>query len=184
MRPFATLLLLGSATLALACSDPNELPKAQEPNFVDTLTMFALTGTPIQLPSAYSVLDGLIRTDRTSSFDFAFDIDSLGNPLFLPQAVLDLQINNTVDPGLLPTTKLFGAVHRAPSNGYTTSDTLAADSGKVFIVRSRIVCNIGVSQYSKIQVISLDSAQRSLTFQVLANNNCGYRDLDTGIPKD
>lgn len=184
MRPITSVLLIATASAALACSDPNELPRASEPNFEDTLTLFALHGTPIQNPSAYSVLDGPIRTDRTSSFEFAYDIAPAGERLFLPQAVLDLRISNTVNPGLLATAKLFEAVHRAPSNGYVTNDTVAVDSGDVFLVRSRIVCNIGVSQYSKIQVISFDDAQRSVTFRVLANNNCGYRDLDPGIPKD
>ena len=89
-----------------------------------------------------------------------------------------------MNPGLLASGKLFVDVHRAPSNGYITTDTVAVDSGDVFVVRSRLVCTIGVSQYAKLQVLSFDDAQRSVTFRVLANNNCGYKDLDPGFPKD
>lgn len=184
MRRFVTLMLVASASAVLACEDPNALPRATQTNFVDTVTIYALRGTPIQTPSAFSVLDGPVRTDRTSSFDFAFDIDTLDNHYFLPQAVLDLQINNTINPGLLPTSKLFEDIRRAPSNGYITNDSVAIDSGDVLMVRSRLVCNIGVSQYAKLQVLSFDDAQRAVTFRVLANNNCGYRDLSTGIPND
>ena len=184
MRPLVTVVLAAAASAALACSDPNALARASEPNFEDTLTIYAIRGTPIQTPSAYSVPSGPVRTDRTTAFDFAYDVGDQGEHLFLPQKVLDLQVTNTVDPGLLPSAKTFEAIHRAPSNGYLTTDSLIADSGAVFLVRSRLVCNIGVSQYAKLQVLSFDDAQRSVTFRVLANNNCGSRDLDPGIPKE
>ena len=184
MRPFITLLLLTAGSAALACSDPNALARPNQQNFEDTLTLYALNGTPISSPSAYSVPEGPVRTDRTTEFEFAYDLGALGEHLFLPQTVLDIRVSNSVNPGLLPTSKLFENVARAPSNGYITDDTVAVDSGDVFVVRSRLVCNIGVSQYAKLQVLSFDDAQRAVTFRVLANNNCGYRDLDPGFPKD
>ena len=184
MRPFATLLLLAAGSAVIACSDPNALGPPGNSNFEDTLTLFALHGTPIASPSAFSVPEGPVRTDRTSGFEFAYDVGPQGEHLFLPLAVLDISVSNTVNPGLLPTSKLFVDVHRAPSNGYITADTVVADSGDIFVVRSRLVCNIGVSQYAKLQVLSFDDAQRSVTFRVLANINCGYKDLDPGLPKD
>jgi len=184
MRPFAATVLLAAA-LAAGCSDPNELPDASQQNFVDTLTIYALNGTPIQRPSAFSVQDGAVRTDRTTGFEFAYDVAPSGERLFLPQQVLDLQVQNTVDPGILPRPgATFDGIRRAVSNGYITEDTVSADSGLVYLVRSRLVCSIGVSQYAKIQVLSFDDAARSVTFQVLANHNCGYRDLTPGIPND
>ena len=184
MRPFITLLLLTAGSAALACSDPNALANPSLQNFEDTLTLYALNGTPISSPSAYSVPDGPVRTDRTSAFEFAYDLGATGEHWFIPQTVLDIRVSNTVDPGLLRSNKLFGDIARAPSNGYITDDTITVDSGDVFLVRSRLVCNIGVSQYAKLQVLSFDDAQRAVTFRVLANNNCGYRDLDPGFPKD
>jgi hypothetical protein len=184
MRPFTTLLLLTAGSAALACSDPNALRPPANSNFEDTLTLYALHGTPIATPSAFSVPEGPVRTDRTSDFEFAYDVGPQGEHLFLPLAVLDISGSISVNPGLLPSSKLFVDVHRAPSNGYITTDTVIPDSGDVFVVRSRLVCNIGVSEYAKLQVLSFDDAQRSVTFRVLANINCGYKDLDPGFPKD
>jgi len=37
-------------------------------------------------------------------------------------------------------------------------------------------------RYGKFQVLSLDPVARSVTFQTLVNQNCGYRSLRPGIP--
>jgi hypothetical protein len=187
MRSLTASLLVLAGVTGAACSDPNALPNASNPNFEDTLTIYALQGTPIQSPSAFSVLDGLLRTDRTSQFDFAYNVDSVNaqaRHLLLPQAVLDLQVSNSVNPGLLPSNKTFAGIHRAPSNGYVTEDSITTDVGDIYVIRSRIICNIGTPQYAKIEVLSFDDAARTMTFRVMANNNCGYKDLDPGIPKD
>jgi hypothetical protein len=42
------------------------------------------------------------------------------------------------------------------------------------------VCNIGVPQYAKIEIIGLED--NSLILKVLANTNCGYRGLEPGLP--
>lgn len=184
MRPHP-VLLSGFFALALACSDPNELPNASQLNFEDTLTIYALDQTPIQVPSAYSVTDGPVRTDRTSAFEFAYQLGPANERMFIPQQALGIQVQNTIDPGLFPRPGItFESITRAASNGYITDDTVAADSGMVYLVRSRLVCSIGVSQYAKIQVLSFDDAQRSVTFRVIADNNCGYRGLKPGIPTD
>jgi hypothetical protein len=186
MRHPLRLILPVVFALAAACSDPNQLAPAGQKNFLDTLTLAALRGTPIQQPSAYAVADGLVRTDQTSNFDFAFDVDSASGQIkhyFLPQAVLDIRTTNSVNPGLQLRAEGFDQIKLAPSNGYITKDSLVADSGQVYIVRSRIVCNIGVSLYSKLQILSFDDSARTVTFKVLANTNCGYKSLQPGIPK-
>lgn len=180
-------LLVASAPLAVACSDPNELAPPSDRNFVDTLSLFALSGTPVQSPSGYSVLDGPVRTDRSTAFDFAYDIAINGTDTvryFLPQAVLDLQVNNSVEPGLQRRAEDFTTIRRAPSNGYVTQDSVVVDSGQVFIVRSRLVCGIGVSLYSKIEILKFVDSTRTVDLQVLANTNCGYKRLTPGFPPD
>ena len=180
-------LLVASAPLAGACSDPNVLAPPSDRNFVDTLSLFALSGTAVQSPSGYSVLDGPVRTDRSTAFDFAYDIAINGTDTvryFLPQAVLDLQVNNSVEPGLQRRADDFTTIRRAPSNGYVTKDSLVVDSGQVFIVRSRLVCGIGVSLYSKIEILKFVDSTRTVDLQVLANTNCGYKRLTPGFPPD
>jgi hypothetical protein len=187
IRRFLLGLVVASAPLAGACSDPNELAPAADRNFVDTLSLFALSGTPVQSPSGYSVLDGAVRTDRTTAFDFAYDIAISGTDTvryFLPQAVLELQVDNSVNPGLQQRAEDFDAIRRAPSNGYITRDSIVVDSGQVFIVRSRLVCGIGVSLYSKIEILKFVDSNRTVEFKVLANTNCGYKRLTPGFPPD
>lgn len=180
-------LLVAVLPLAGACSDPNELPPAQQSNFVDTLTLFALHGTPVQSPSGYSVPDGPVRTDRSTAFDFAYDMIVTATDTvryFLPQAVLDLRVNNSVNPGLQRRAETFDEIRKAPSNGYITTDSIGVDSGQVFIVRSRLVCGIGVSLYSKIEILKFIDSTRAVDVKVLANNNCGYKRLTPGVPSD
>ena len=187
IRRLILALVVASAPLAAACSDPNELAPPADKNFVDTLSLFALSGTSVQSPSGYSVLDGAVRTDRTTSFEFAYDIAINGIDTvryFLPQAVLDLQVNNSVNPGLQRRAEGFDTIRRAPSNGYITSDSLEVDSGQVYIVRSRLVCGIGVSLYSKIEILKFVDSTRTVDLKVLANTNCGYKRLTPGFPPD
>ena len=186
IRRFIPALLVGLVPLALACSDPNELAPPRDKNFVDTLSLFALSGTPVQSASAYTVLDGAIRTDRSlGRFDFAYDIVIVNNDTthyFLPQAVLNLQVNEQVNPGLQRRADAFSAIIEAPSNGYITNDSLQVDSGHVFIVRSRLVCSVPV--YSKIEILKFVDSTRTVELQVLANTNCGYKRLTPGFPSE
>ena len=185
-RPILALLAV-LVPLAQACSDPNELAPPSDRNFVDTLTLYALSGTPVQSPSGYSVLDGPVRTDRTTAFEFAYDVDSTAAGVthyFLPQAVLDLQVNNQVNPGVQRRADDFDQIIEAPSNGYITNDSVAVDSGQVFIVRSRLVCGIGVSLYSKIEILKFVDSTRTVELKVLANTNCGYKRLQPGFPSE
>src|SRR5258706_15706493 len=85
MRSFTLLLL--ACSLAAACGNPNALT-AYISNKPDTVSLYALSGTPVALPSGYSIpARSAVRTDAASSFDFAFDIDTAGRgPLRPPRA--------------------------------------------------------------------------------------------------
>ncbi len=181
------LLWLSFALLpvAVACNDPNELPAAANSNFVDTLTLSALDGTPIQAPSAFSILDFAVRTDLTSAFEFAYNVDAAGQPVFLPQAVLGIGTQNNVRPGFIRTTTPFDGIVEALRNGYITDTAIAIAPGDRFMLRSRAVCALlGVPQYGKLEILSIDAAARTVTFRVLVNNNCGYISLQPGIPTE
>src|SRR5258706_7907619 len=80
---YLTLLLL-ACSLAAACGNPNGLT-AYISNTPDTVSLYALSGTPVALPSGYSIpARSAVRTDAASSFDFAFDIDTAGRAPLLP----------------------------------------------------------------------------------------------------
>jgi hypothetical protein len=180
MRHFVTCL---AAAIALsACGDPNALPDPQTPNVVDTISISALTGTPIQLPSALSLPGPRgVRTDLSADFDVAFDI--LGTtPVLLPRAALHFPASG-LQPGLQRPGVAFADVKEAVSNGYTTQDTLQIAVGDVFMARSRVVCSsLGVAIYGKMRILEIDPVARTVTFEVLADQNCGYVGLEPGLP--
>src|SRR6267378_66795 len=75
-----TVVLLALAGLALAagCGAPLGLPRASYENKVKTVSLYALSGTPVSFPSAYSLLFDSIKVAPTSRYqrDSAVVVDS------------------------------------------------------------------------------------------------------------
>ena len=185
-----SIMVLSALVIALAaCNDPNELPPATEANLVDTIALFSLDGTPVSEPSGFAVeLGNPIRTDIFSAFDFVFTVDPQGQPWLLPAVTVGMP-QSSFDPGLLPqgtaTSGLqFDQITVAPFDGYLTTDSLLAAVGNTYVVRSRVICSLGVPRYAKIEVLELNLAPDtlSITLQLLDNFNCGYRGLEPGLP--
>lgn len=174
-------LLLGLT--AAACSDANNLPDATIENVERTDTLWALVGTPVSTPSAFSVEGSRrVRTDLTVDFDFAYNIESEGQHVFLPRAALGIDTANAVNPGFISREESFAAITTPPSGGYITDEAVPIAAGQRFVVRSRITCNLGVPKYAKLEVLEFDLAARLVVFRVLANDNCGFRSLEPGLP--
>ena len=180
-RLAAILALLGGGVAA--CDDPLALTPATATSVVDTLRLYALRDTDVVLPSGYDLPSKTaIRTDR-AQFDIAFDIDAQGTPLLYPAGALGLSRG----AGILTMAVPFDSIVRAPDKGYGDSAAVAIPVGAVFVVRSRpngSGCTFvgALPRYGKFQVLSLDPVARSVTFQTLVNQNCGYRSLRPGIP--
>lgn len=173
---------LAAAVALAACGDPNALPDPQTPNVVDTISISALTNTDIQLPSALS-LPGprSVRTDLSADFDFAFDFRG-ATPVFLPRAALNFPASG-LQPGLQRPGVAFADIKEGLINGYTTRDTLQLAVGDVFVARSRVACSaLNVAIYGKLRILEIDPAARTVTFEVLADQNCGYVGLEPGLP--
>src|SRR4051812_39585779 len=67
-----------------ACGDPTSL-RANAITSVDTLYVFALSGTPPTYPSGVSIIaKSAVRVDGFAGFDVAFDIDGLGRIVAYP----------------------------------------------------------------------------------------------------
>ncbi|MEO5800348.1 MAG: hypothetical protein ABIZ70_06965 [Gemmatimonadales bacterium] len=181
MKPISYLVV--AVGLAAAACANTDLQPAQIDNIVDTITLGALVGTPISTPSAFSIPDArAVRTDQTASFDFAYNVDATGRRVLLPLDALGLGAVNGANPGLLRSTSTFVALATPPTNGYLTKDTIVVAVGDVIVARSRIACFLGVPEYAKLEILSFDDTKRTVQFQVLANVNCGYRNLEVGIP--
>jgi hypothetical protein len=180
MRPLLQLLAL--AALA-ACGDEDSLPDPTTRNIVDTVTVGSLTDTPITTASGFSVSGGAIRTDVDPGFDFAYDIEGppeTGRKLILPRAVLGITSTGTAEPGVMQREEAFDDIDAAPSNGYVTDSAVTVALGERYVVRSRVVCQLGVPLYAKVEIIGFED--NSLVLKRLKNVNCGYRSLEPGLP--
>ena len=184
MRALTRLLVLPLLAVAAACSDPNDLGDPTIQNVVDTVTIGSLEGTPISTPSGFNINTGAVRTDQTVDFDFAYNIrrmpDGSYQRVLVPRAVLGLA-GTSADPGLQQRQESFADITRAPSNGYITDSVVPIALGERYLVRSRVVCtSLGVPLYGKLEILSFQDS--TVTFQVLADRNCGFKDLLPGLP--
>ena len=177
LRAFVPLL----AAAAVACSDDDNLPSPTDENRIDTLMIGSLTDTPITTPSGFAVEDGDVRTDQDANFDFAFDIEPDGRPVFLPRAALGLPATNSADPGIQRRNESFDEIVVARSNGYVTDEAVPVQVGERYLVRSRVICSgLGVPVYAKLEILSI--ADGFVELKVLADRNCGYKGLEPGLP--
>lgn len=183
MPTIRRLLPLLALTAAAACSDNDNLPDPTDENLVDTVTVGSLTDTPITTASGFAVGSGAIRTDVDPNFDFAYDIQGppeTGLPVILPRATLGITSGTTAEPGVMRRDEAFDEIEAAPSNGYVTEEAVPVALGERYVVRSRVICSVGVPLYAKIEIIGLED--NSLILKVLENTNCGYRALEPGLP--
>ena len=172
----------------VACSDPNARLPASFDNVVDTFTLYSLTTGPLSKPSAYSLNrhDAVRTWEVGTAFEFAFAMDSTDRALFLTLDVLGLAVSTAVKPGLKPSTVTFDAMTKAPANGYVTSDTIVVTEGDRFFLRTGVnsCAALGVPLYGKLEVLDVDTAAQTVQIEVLADQNCGYKGLKPGTPKD
>jgi hypothetical protein len=187
-------LVRGAALAAVlsACGNTPVLPPAQIPVADQVFTLYALTGTPVNTPSAYSILlPGPVRLDQTSDFDFAFDIrpDSqlgLGQTGDTVAALLPrYQFGFTADGGFQATTQEFDSIRVAPGSGYENKKPMRITDGSVLFATSRLqTCNFNVylPHYAKLVVQQIDLVQRTVAIRAVLDPNCGYRSLGPGIP--
>jgi hypothetical protein len=179
MRRFHIALSLG---LIVACGDTFGLPRAGIENELETLSVFALTGTPVSSPSGLRLeTRSVVRTDQNPVFDFAFDIDADGHVLLLPTGALRLGRAS----GALVTATPFDEILVAPDTRYQLDSAVVLDSGTVAIIHSRpITCGFGLSArfYAKMRVTAIDLTDRKIDFEILIDTNCGYRGLELGLP--
>ena len=169
----------------VACGDPLALTPATEPNRVDTVTIFALEGTPIAAPSGFDlVFNSLARTDRAAGFDFTFDIDPGGTSRIFPTGALGLGLES----GIVFSDEEFVQIDIAPTEDYNVDSAMVVHPDSVFVVRSRpdpFGCPIflgALPRYGKFEILDIDPQVRSITLKSLVNVNCGYRGLEVGLP--
>jgi hypothetical protein len=179
-------LMLAAAVWAIAGCSATELAPATADNVVDTVTMGSLAGAALRYPSAFDVTIGEpVRTDQTSSFDFVYTRDSLGRHLLMPlHAFTGLGVVTGSNPGFIRQTGSFESLIEAPTDTYLTTDTLVIAPGDVLAVRSRVACYLGVPQYGKLHVLDFNDSLLTVRLEILSDTNCGYKNLQVGLPTD
>lgn len=190
----AVLALVAAVALALACGSPLGPPPAQIANFVDTVTLYSVSDTPVTGPSAFDIINNeRVITPQVSTFDFLFAGDTAvhfradgAGPQLVPAGAIPSLVRG---PAFQRSSLAFDSITSAPGGGWNDSTGIAVDSGNVLIARSRPTdinsCPYGaiVYEYAKIEVLTVDTAAGTIRLKMLVNVNCGYRDLLPGIPK-
>jgi hypothetical protein len=190
----ATVLAAVLLALPPACSNDLTLPPASLPVADQQITLYALTGTPVNTNSAYDMLNTIeVRMDQTTAFDFAYDLrfDSaygIGKhgdtvAVLIPRGALGF----VQDPGLLALPGVFNydSLLLAPSSGYTRDSAVQIHEGDVLYAASRVqTCNFGFTlpHYAKLVIQKIDLTALSTTIRLSVDPNCGYRELGPGIP--
>lgn len=157
-------------------------------------TLFDLFGPIIERPAAFDLATGpgASRTDLTSQWDFVFAITppgaagcfsgfAAGDPVFLPRGCFE---GLEASSGLMQSTRTFEEVVTASgiADDYVSETALPADSGAVYVLRSRPDPGLSSTcrRYLKLEVLSVNAVTGALTFRFLWNPNCNLRNLPTG----
>jgi hypothetical protein len=190
MKARLSLLAAISAVVGLnACGDPTNL-QASLPTSVDTLSVFALSGTPAAYPSGLAILQGQpVRVDGFASFDVAFDIAPSGDAILYPVKLIVAAPGTSRPVGLQKVSGLFDAITQAPNTGYERDSALVMAPGQVVVIQSPHnasgdLCQFALNPniFAKIVVDSVNTGSRLIYFQLGVDPNCGFRSFVTGIP--
>lgn len=178
-----------SIVTAVSCGDFTGVP-ASLPTISDSGTVFALNGAPPGAPTALHMFSGsLLAADANFLFDVAFDLDSAGNVIVLPQRAVASALASTHTVALATVPDSFGAIGSAPKISYRADTALVTKPNVVVVVQSSDVSACGVSLtgttiYGKFVVTSVDPVAKQLKVRYTVDPNCGFRSFASGIPKD
>ena len=178
-----------TAALISACGDPTGL-KASLLNSVDTLSVFALSGTPPNYPSGVAFLVRQpVHVDGFAQFDVAFDINPAGNTVIYPVKLV--VASGSPRPVAMQKIALpFESVTEAPKTGYQGDTALVALPGETIVVQSPHntggdLCQFAINPniYAKIAVDSVNLSSRTIYFKMGLDPNCGFRSFEEGLPE-
>ena len=187
MHPF---LASAAASLALAvataCSDSNALGRPHRDQRRSTRRRSARSsGTPISRGQRLHDQRGAVRTDQIGDFDFAYNIDAAptASQLSSCRGPRLGSVQPDGEPGLqLPAPRSFDDI-TARAQQRLHRPIRRPDRGRRAATRSlaRGDCtSLGVPLYGKLEILASRTAR--CTFKVLTDYNCGYRDLQPGLP--
>jgi hypothetical protein len=182
-------LAVGGTT---ACSDPFE-PEAFFETSEGTFTVHSLNGSAPSAPAAALLVESpvAVRIGSSFTFDFAVDFTSAGVASLLPVDVV-------ASPAVVSAARYVGfqivegqsydQLLLAPTGGYTYDAPFPVEVGDVGYIQSGAhpLCLARNSFtpiiYAKFRVDAIDPVARTVRMTVRSDPNCGFRELETGIP--
>ena len=188
--PIFSLGVLGAAVaVASACTDPIHIT-AQEPTVVDTVTVYALSGTAPSLPSGLDLFTRQpVIVDGFAAFDVAFDILSATQVRILPVRFVVTSPNGVRQVGIRHHPGTFAQLLNAPSGTYQGDSSVVVSPGDLVVIQTTRAftgefCQFSISPYlyAKLNVLSIDMSQRTIQFELGFDPNCGFRSFQPGIP--
>ena len=185
----ALLATMFVVVILSACGDVAGV-KAALLTSVDTLSVFALSGTPPSYPSGLALLQRQpVRVDGFGNFDIAFDIDADGNTIIYPVKLVVSSPGGARPVGLQRVATVFDSLAEAPKTGYQSDSSYVLTPGQTLVVQSAHnnsgdLCQFAVNPniYAKIAVDSVNLASRTVFLRMGLDPNCGFRSFATGIP--
>jgi hypothetical protein len=174
---------------AAACGDFTGVP-ASLPTISDSGIVYAINGAPPGAPTALYLFAGsLVAADANFLFDIAFDVDSAGNVVVLPQRAVASGLATTHTVAIASVTDNFDALGSAPKITYRADTALVTKPNVTIVVQSTDANACGVSLtgttlFGKFVVTAVDPVTKQLKVRFTADPNCGFRSFSSGIPKD
>jgi hypothetical protein len=158
----------------------------------DTLSVFPLTGSGPQTPSALNTPFGTVApVNSAANFDIVFDLDAQRRVLIYPVKLVVFPLTGVNEVGMRKVEGPFESVQRAPTGSYETEEPLTASVGEVVVIEARRnrqsdLCTFALSPniYSKLVVDSVSTGTDAIWFRLVANPNCGFRSFAPGLPKN
>jgi len=183
---FAAIVLTGAG---LACGNVFGVP-ASLPTFSDSGVVYAINGAPPGAPTALNIFSGtLLAANANFIFDVAFDIDSSGQVIILPEPAVASGLATAFTVSLQSVGGSFDDLTRAPGSGYRADTALVAPPNTLVVVQSSDpnACGTsltGTTIYAKLMVTAVDPVSRTMSLRYTVDPNCGFRSFLAGIPKD
>lgn len=184
-----SIAVFGAVIATSACADPIHIT-ARDVTVVDTITVYALSGTSPSLPSGLDLFTRQpIVVDGFAAFDVAFDIVSPTQVRILPVRFVVTSPSGVRQVGIRKQPGTFAQLLNAPSGVYPTDSTVVATPGELLAIQTTRAfagefCQYALQPYlyAKLSVLSIDMAARTIKFELGLDPNCGFRSFQPGIP--
>ena len=176
--------VLAAAALA-ACGDDLFEVRARFEVETDTLTVFAINGSPPTAPVGLNTpFLAAVRADSSFNFDLAFDIGEGDEIRVIPVSRVGGAFGANRRVGIARLDQPFESVTRAPNGGYVFDSTVVVSVGEAFAVQAVTpYCQLDASPtiFSKIVVDSVKASTRELFLRLVVDPNCGFMGLVDGV---